>query len=257
MAATQDLGVLPPEAFIPVGPPPGPGQKARARSICGYYEVEGEKLPEEELLEHIVEKVPAGNPKALIDEIDSQAYNVNWFMNIGDDKGEILDNAVKRADPVVCLEIGTYIGYSAIRIAMHLQKPNAHLYTVEYMERNAKIAGEMVKHAGLADKVSPLVGTIQTTLPALKEQGVPKFDFVFIDHHKDFYLKDLKYLQEEGMLKKGTVVVADNVLWPGAPDYLEFVTTSPDFTTEKIMTNLEYSKVHEDMVTISTYVGEE
>jgi hypothetical protein len=55
MAATQDLGVLPPEAFIPVGPPPGPGQKARARSICGYYEVEGEKLPEEELLEHIVE----------------------------------------------------------------------------------------------------------------------------------------------------------------------------------------------------------
>ena len=39
------------------------------------------------------------------------------LINVGDEKGELLDAAVRRADPGLALELGTYCGYSALRIA--------------------------------------------------------------------------------------------------------------------------------------------
>jgi catechol O-methyltransferase len=42
---------------------------------------------------------------------------------------------------------------------------------------------------------------------------------VFIDHDKDAYLPDLQRIGAEGWLHPGSVVVADNVRFPGAPAY--------------------------------------
>jgi catechol O-methyltransferase len=39
------------------------------------------------------------------------------MINVGDEKGEILDRAVRRDSPHVLLELGTYCGYSALRVA--------------------------------------------------------------------------------------------------------------------------------------------
>lgn len=77
---------------------------------------------------------------------------------------------------------------------------------------------------------------------------------VFIDHHKAVYLKDLKTLIREGFLKKGSVVVADNVLVPGAPDYLEYV-EGPEFVTTRYDHTVEYLSFVKDLVTVSVYKG--
>lgn len=50
-----------------------------------------------------------------------------------------------------------------------------------------------------------------------------KFDFIFLDHDKNYYLKDLKLLENLFYLSTNYVVVADNVIFPGAPGYLEYV----------------------------------
>ena len=39
------------------------------------------------------------------------------LINVGDEKGALLDAAVRRADPALALELGTYCGYGALRIA--------------------------------------------------------------------------------------------------------------------------------------------
>ena len=39
------------------------------------------------------------------------------MMNVGDEKGEILDRAIERSSPRLLLELGTYCGYSALRMA--------------------------------------------------------------------------------------------------------------------------------------------
>ena len=47
-----------------------------------------------------------------------------------------------------------------------------------------------------------------------------QFDLVFLDHHKDLYLPDAKLLYRVGGIAHGTVIFADNVIFPGCPDYL-------------------------------------
>ncbi len=46
---------------------------------------------------------------------------------------------------------------------------------------------------------------------------------MFFDHVKQIYLEDLKWLELRGAIKKGTVIVADNVIYPGSPRYLAFM----------------------------------
>jgi hypothetical protein len=53
--------------------------------------------------------------------------------------------------------------------------------------------------------------------------GLGPFDFVFLDHDKDCYLKDLRLLEEKRLITQNCEVVADNVVFPGAPGYLEYV----------------------------------
>ncbi|GAQ90543.1 catechol O-methyltransferase [Klebsormidium nitens] len=119
---------------------------------------------------------------------------------------------------------------------------------------NVKIAKEVVAFAGLGQRVEFLVGVLSNVTKDLKARA-HNLDMVFLDHDKSFYLSDLKLLISEGFLKQGSVVIADNVLIPGAPDYLAFMEESKDFVTKKHETEVEYMKHLKDMVTVSIYQG--
>ena len=56
------------------------------------------------------------------------------------------------------------------------------------------------------------------------------------------YLSDLKLLESSGLLKKGTCLVGDNILYPGAPDYRKYVNADPKYQTKEFKTELEYRK---------------
>ena len=78
-------------------------------------------------------------------------------------------------------------------------------------------------------------------------------DYTLIDHEASVYLKDLLILQSSGFLKQGSVVVADNVLLPGAPEYRKYLATSPDFDTVEHVTDISVMNYICDIVTVSTY----
>ncbi|OOK64120.1 catechol O-methyltransferase [Mycobacterium kansasii] len=155
----------------------------------------------------------------MLATIDKFAYEKSMLINIGDEKGPILDAAVRRANPALALELGTYCGYGALRIAR--AAPNARVYSVELAEVNAANARQIWAHAGVADRVTCVVGTIGDggrTLDKLSnEHGFASgtLDFVFIDHDKKVYLDDLQSILERDWLHPGSIVVADNVLVPG------------------------------------------
>ena len=71
------------------------------------------------------------------------------MINVGDEKGEILDAAIRRAAPQKLLELGTYCGYSALRTA-RVMPAGAHLYSLEFNADNAAIARRILDHAGPA-----------------------------------------------------------------------------------------------------------
>ena len=209
---------------------------------------------EQDCLNFVKTNAQQGNATDVLRVIDIYGWNHQFLMNVGDDKGEILSAEVRRKNPKHALEIGAYVGYSATRISSDLLE-GSHLTSVEFSSFNANIARQVVDYAGLTDKVTIVEGTVTTVLKEhMEKTGIDKFDFVFVDHEKTQYLPDLKYLLQEGLLRTGAVVVGDNIVFPGAPDYREFVNTSPLFKTVEHVSNVEYLSLT-DVVAVSIYVG--
>ncbi|XP_051864963.1 catechol O-methyltransferase A-like [Pristis pectinata] len=208
----------------------------------------------ERMLKYVLERAVAGVPQSVVDTIDEFCKSTEWAMNVGDEKGLILDQIVSEVNPSIVLELGTYCGYSTIRIARLLQ-PGARLYTVEFNPDTAKVAKQIIAHAGVGDQVQLLVGSSWDLIPELREKfDVKKLDFVFLDHWKESYTRDAKLLEACDLLRKGTVLLADNVICPGAPDYLEYIRHHSRYQSEYYPSHLEYTQI-EDGLEKSVYLG--
>lgn len=72
--------------------------------------------------------------------------------------GCILDSVVSEVSPATVLELGTYCGYSTVRIASRLP-PHAKLITLEFNPEFAVIARQVIAWAGVEDKVKPGAST--------------------------------------------------------------------------------------------------
>src|SRR6185436_13544146 len=120
----------------------------------------------------VVANARQGDIYDAIAKVDEFAYEKSLLINIGDEKGELLDAAVRRANPSLALELGTYCGYGALRIAR--AAPAARVFSVELSEANATIARRIWAHAGVADRITCVVGTIGDgglTLETLADHG--------------------------------------------------------------------------------------
>ncbi|MFZ1178219.1 MAG: class I SAM-dependent methyltransferase [Mycobacterium sp.] len=212
-------------------------------------------------VDYVLQNARAGDIDHVLATIDKFAYKKSLLINVGDEKGLILDAAVRRADPAVALELGTYCGYGALRIAR--AAPKARVYSVELAEANAANARRIWAHAGVADRVTCVVGTIGDggrTLDTLQnEHGFTSgaLGFVFLDHDKDAYLDDLISILDRGWLQPGTTVVADNVRVPGAPKYREYMRQQQgkQWNTVEHKAHLEYQSLVSDLVLESDYRG--
>lgn len=216
---------------------------------------------EQAVLEYVLGKAPAGSLDAAITAIDDYALHRKFLMNVGAEKGHILDGVIERARPLRVLEIGAYIGYSALRIARKLP-PGGHLYSVELNHDNAAIARRMLEHAGASDKVTFVAGALGdggATVARLEQLGFAagSLDVVFLDHHKEAYLPDLERILQAGWLKPGAVVMADNIGRPGAPKYKAYMAKQEGirFRTERHRTHVEYQTLIPDLVLTSTFIG--
>ncbi len=145
---------------------------------------------------------------------------------IGPKRGKFLDEVIEQHRPSTILEVGTLVGYSAIRMARHLGD-GGRLTCVELSEERARAARANFELADLSDRIEIIVGDARKVLPTLKE----RFDMVFFDAVKEDYLEYLKSI--EGLLHGGSVVVADNVKSHAkevAP-YLEYVRSSGKYSS--------------------------
>ena len=121
------------------------------------------------------------------------------------------------------LEIGTAIGYSGIWMAGALP-PDGMLLTMEKDPERARVARDNFARAGLADRVSVIVGDAQRMLA--KVSG--PFDLVFQDGDKQLYVPLLDGLVDR--LRPGGLLITDNVLWDGrvVPGFHEAADNSDD-----------------------------
>jgi catechol O-methyltransferase len=214
--------------------------------IASYFGVKKFKV---DIVENLVLKnANKNNPQAILDTIDNYAWNEAFLMNIGDEKGLLLEKAIREKNPVNCLELGVYLGYSSIRILRNLHE-NSKLTSIEASNKYFKISQKIVSHSGLSNRWIPMKGKAKDVIPSLQE----KYDFVFLDHWKDEYLSDLKTIQRQGLLNDKAVIFADNVVLFNMEDYLSYVRNSSIFESKFISTMREYSKTQPDGIEISIF----
>jgi len=160
---------------------------------------------EDALAEYVLANALPGDLDGAIRAVDAFCYGQSFMINVGDEKGEILDAAVRRTRPSLALELGTYCGYSGLRIARAMG-PGGRLVSLEFNPDNAAIARRIWDHAGVGDRLTVVVGTLGdggATIDRLEsEHGVTAgaVDLVFIDHAKDQYVADLQRIVGRGWL---------------------------------------------------------
>ena len=215
---------------------------------------------EARLAEYVLARARHGDAADVIRVIDEFGYNQSILINVGDEKGRILDAAMAKARPARVLELGTYCGYSALRMA--IAAPFAQIVSIEFNAANAEIARRILDHAGVGTRVTIVVGTLGDggkTIDALRTAhgfGAGSVDLVFIDHAKEAYLPDLRRILEQNWLRPGALVVADNIKFPGAPEYRAYMTENEGkrWRTIEHETHVEYQSVIKDLVLVSEYL---
>ncbi|MBS1841021.1 MAG: O-methyltransferase [Acidobacteria bacterium] len=128
-------------------------------------------------------------------------------------QGKLLTLLAQMIDAKKILEVGTLGGYSTICLGRGLA-PGGKLITLEYEQKHADVARRNFARAGLADQIEIRVGDATRTMPQLLSESAGPFDLIFLDANKDGY--PLYYDYSLKLSRKGTVIVADNVVRDGA-----------------------------------------
>lgn len=159
------------------------------------------------ILDHISPEDP------VLTELDRQTHLrvVQPRMLSGHLQGRMLEMFTAMVDPEYVLELGTFTGYSAIAMARGLQRPQARLHTVELNDELYDFAAEYIEKAGMRQRIVQHIGPALEVVPQL---GLV-FDMVFIDADKREYPAYFRMLLDGGLVRSGSIILADNVLWSG------------------------------------------
>lgn len=127
---------------------------------------------------------------------------------IMDDTLEVVGKILEHKKPDRILEIGTAVGYSAIRFSKYLSD-NGYIDTIERDEERISEAKQNIKDLNLEEKIHIYEGDALEVLPTL----TGPYDVVFIDAAKGKYPIFLS--EALRMLASHGIIVADNVLYKG------------------------------------------
>lgn len=104
------------------------------------------------------------------------------------------------------LEVGSAIGYSAIRMAKAGAK---HIDTIEINTDAVRVARSNIEKAGLSGVINVIYGDAKDVLPTMDGE----YDMIFVDASKGQYNEFFPNCMR--MLKSGGLLVSDNVLYKG------------------------------------------
>ena len=123
-------------------------------------------------------------------------------------QGRLLSMFSHMIRPRVVLEIGTYLGYSALCFAEGLAD-GGKVITLDVNEETNKVARSFVEKSEFKDVIDFRLGPATEIIPTLDET----LDLVFIDADKPNYSNYYNLVFDR--VRPGGFIIADNVLWSG------------------------------------------
>jgi len=139
--------------------------------------------------------------------VSSQSHS-HAHMLSGQVQGKLLEIISCLVQPLNILEIGTFMGYSALCLARGLQK-GGKLHTIELNPADAETAAANFEKANARDKIILHIGNALDIIPSLRLA----WDLVFIDADKTGYIEYYELVLPK--VRQGGLIIADNVLFHG------------------------------------------
>ena len=165
-----------------------------------------------ELYDYLL-SVSVREPDILRELREESAARPGAQMLIPPDQGQFLNLLLKIMGAKKVLEVGTFIGYSTLWMALALPE-DGQIIACDIDAKSGAIASKFWQKAGLDSKVTLRIAPALDTLERLlASNNTGAFDFAFIDadkrNYSAYYEKCLK------LVRPGGVIAIDNTLWNG------------------------------------------
>ena len=131
---------------------------------------------------------------------------LNPRMLSGHIQGRFLSLITKIHKPEKVLEIGTYTGYSTLCFSEGV-KDSGEIHTIDKNKELLKIQSDYFKNTKIP--IKQYCGEALEIIPSINEM----FDLIFLDADKENYVNYYRLVIDK--LRKGGLIIADNVLWSG------------------------------------------
>lgn len=182
----------------------------------------------------------------MIKEIESFAKENNVPIMLPDGI-DYLCEYIKKNNIKDILEIGTAIGYSAIRMA--LVNEDIKVTTIERDVNRYNIANENIKKFNLENRITTILGD------AIDTSVTGNYDLIFIDASKggsiDFFNKYKELLNKDG------VIVTDNLSFHGlVEDESLAITKNQKGLVKRIKNFIEFLDNNQEFITTYVNVGD-
>jgi len=153
-------------------------------------------------------------------------------------------------NPKRILEIGTAIGYSALRMADTIQ--NTHIVTLEMDDERFSQAKENIKRYNMEERVTVIQGNALDLYDQVAEHG--PYDAIFIDAAKGQYAKFFTMYKD--LLTENGCIYTDNVLFKGLVAEQEIESRRTRNLVKKIDEFNHWLMNHPDYDTVILPVGD-
>lgn len=135
------------------------------------------------------------------------------YWNISYDLGKVLYSKILEFGVRNVLEFGTSNGFSTLWIAKGmLDKDNFFIKTIEVDDSRFLEAKKNFEECGVLDNICQLKTEIFEFLENLDLGNEIEYDLIFLDAMQRRYLDVVKLIEEKKLLRKGGIIIADNVI---------------------------------------------
>ncbi|WP_026524811.1 O-methyltransferase [Butyrivibrio sp. MB2005] len=202
----------------------------------------------EERIRTFINSLDRGNAPFL-DELEKEALGGNVPIIRKDSQG-LMKFLMAMTRPSNILEVGCAVGFSALLMAEYTD-PDTRITTIEKFEKRIPVARSNFEKYDKDKKITLLEGDAADILADLSDS----YDFIFMDAAKGQYLTFLPDCKR--LLKKGGLLVSDNVLQDGDVMESRFAVTRRNRTIHERMRDYLYAIKHDpELESVILYIGD-
>jgi predicted O-methyltransferase YrrM len=189
--------------------------------------------PQHRIVTHMLETVKDGTSiDQAISEFEAYSERHQLGMSLGHEKGGIIERAISRSilgsdsSTVAFLEFGSHIGDGTLRIIRQLSKKQSRdvsrcfVFSFEDNQEWLGLGSSLVRHVLTASKLNafckyvpmPLADVGHVCAHIKSAFKIGSVQGIFFDHKHSKFLEDIIAISDKGLLREGTLVMADNAL---------------------------------------------